>query len=220
MIFNIDQNKKILLLQILFVTSMLLANIVGIKIMNIGPVATSVGVWLVPLSFLITDVLAEVKGKKFVGNLIWSTIIALVFSYLFIKLAIYIEPADRFTESNDAFVTIFSSSSRMFLASILAFALSQFHDIWAFEFWKKKTHGKMLWLRNNLSTIVSQFIDTVIFMFVAFYHMTPKFGAAFIWQLIIPYYILKIILALVDTPLVYLGVKWLKEKNTNEQNNS
>ena len=212
-IFSIDQEKKLLLLQILFVTVMLLANILGTKIVNIGPVATSMGIWLVPISFLITDILAEVKGKKFVSSLIWSTVIALIFSYLFIKLSINATPADRFAENNSAFVTIFNSSARMFIASIIAFIISQFHDIWAFEFWKEKTHGKFLWLRNNLSTIVSQFIDTVIFMFIAFYHMTPKFDATFIWQLIIPYYILKIILALIDTPFVYAGVKWLKGKN-------
>ena len=210
--FNPDQEKKILLLQILFVTVMLLANLLGIKIINIGPVATSVGIWLVPISFLITDILAEVKGKNFVSNLIWSTAIALIFSYLFIKLSVSMTPADRFAADDAAFVKIFTNSSRMILASIVAFVLSQFHDIWAFEFWKAKTKGRFLWLRNNFSTIVSQFIDTIVFMFLAFYHMTPKFDAAFIWQLIIPYYILKIILALADTPFVYLGVKWLKKK--------
>lgn len=210
--FNPDQENKILLLQIIFVTSMLLANILGIKIVNIGPVATSVGIWLVPISFLITDVLAEVKGRKAVNNLIWSTVIALIFSYLFIKLSIAMAPAERFAPDNEAYVKIFTNSSRMFMASIVAFILSQFHDIWAFEFWKEKTKGKFLWLRNNLSTIVSQFIDTVIFMFLAFYNISPKFDAEFIWQLIIPYYILKIILALVDTPFVYLGVRWLKDK--------
>jgi len=214
---NITQDKKILALQILFTTIMLLANIIGIKIINIGPITASMGIWLVPLSFLITDILAEVKGKKYINNLIWSTIVALIFSYLFIKLSIAIPPADRFAENNDAFVTIFNNSSRMFLASIVAFGLSQFHDIWAFEFWKKKTKGKFLWLRNNLSTIVSQFIDTTIFMFLAFYKMSDKFDAAFVWSLILPYYILKIILALVDTPLVYLGVKWLKEDKATKE---
>ncbi|OGY94076.1 MAG: hypothetical protein A2406_00415 [Candidatus Komeilibacteria bacterium RIFOXYC1_FULL_37_11] len=210
-IFNITQDNKILFLQILFVTVMLLANILGIKIVNIGPVSTSVGIWLVPISFLITDILAEVKGKKFVSSLIWSTVLILIFSFLFIKLSIIAEPADRFSQTNGAFTTIFSSSSRIFIASIIAFILSQFHDIWAFEFWKRKTHGHWLWLRNNFSTIVSQFIDTVIFMFIAFYHMTPQFTAAFIWELIVPYYILKVILALIDTPFCYAGVKWLKK---------
>lgn len=210
-ILSISQDNKILLLQMLFVAVMILANIVGIKIVNIGPVATSVGIWLVPIAFLITDILAEVKGKKFVSSLIWSTVAILVFSFIFIKLSILAKPADRFAATDPAFVTVFNNSTRMFIASIIAFILSQLHDIWAFEFWKDKTHGRFLWLRNNLSTIVSQFIDTVIFMFVAFYHISPQFDAAFIWQLIIPYYILKILLALADTPFVYAGVRWLKK---------
>ena len=207
---NLD--KKILLLQILFVTSLLLANTVGIKIIQIGPVNASFGIWLFPLTFLITDVLAEVKGKKFVANLIWSTAIALIFSFIFIQISIWVEPAGRFAETNPAFVTVFKSSARIIIASLIAFVISQFHDIWAFEFWKKKTKGKHLWLRNNLSTVVSQFIDTTIFIFIAFNQMTPRFDFAFMWQLILPYYALKIILALIDTPFVYMGVKWLKGK--------
>ncbi len=206
-----SQENRILLLQILFVTSMILANIIGVKIINIGPLNASMGIWLVPLAFLITDILAEVKGRKFVNSLIWITSFALIFSYLFVQLSVWLMPAERFAETNPAFVVIFQSSARMFIASIIAFIISQFHDIWAFDFWKNKTKGKFLWLRNNLSTIVSQFIDTVIFMFLAFYHMAPKFDAAFVWSLILPYYALKVILALFDTPFAYLGVKWLKK---------
>jgi hypothetical protein len=211
-ILHADQDKKILLLQALFITTMLLANIVGIKIIQIGPVNTSIGILLVPLAFLITDILAEVKGKKFVSNLILTSTFTLIFSYLFIQLSINMEPAERFKDMNPAFINVFNSTSRIFMASIIAFVISQFHDVWAFEFWNKKTNGKKLWLRNNLSTMVSQFIDTVIFMFLAFYHISPKFDAAFIWQLIVPYYILKIIIALIDTPFVYAGVRWLKKK--------
>jgi hypothetical protein len=200
----------------LFVTSLLLANTVGIKIIQIGPVNASFGIWLFPLTFLITDVLAEVKGKKFVANLIWSTAIALIFSFIFIQISIWVEPAGRFAETNPAFVTVFKSSARIIIASLIAFVISQFHDIWAFEFWKQKTKGKYLWLRNNLSTIVSQFIDTVIFIFIAFYQTNPKFDFAFMWQLIVPYYILKVIIALIDTPFVYLGVKWLRPKNNDK----
>ncbi|MBT6691162.1 queuosine precursor transporter [Candidatus Parcubacteria bacterium] len=209
---NISVGRKIILMQIIFVTSIILANIVGIKIINVFSLNVSMGIWLIPITFLITDVLAEVKGRKFVSNLIWSTAIALIFSFLFIQLSILIAPAERFAENNPAFVTIFKNSSRMFIASVIAFIISQFHDIWAFEFWKKKTKGKYLWLRNNLSTIVSQFIDTTIFIFIAFYQMTPKFDFAFMWQLILPYYTLKVILAIIDTPFAYLGIRWLKGK--------
>lgn len=209
---NISQERKVTLLQIIFVTSIILANIVGIKIINVFSLDVSMGIWLVPITFLITDVLAEVKGRKFVGNLIWSTAIALVFSFLFIQLSIIINPAERFVDNNPAFIIIFKNSARMFIASVIAFIISQFHDLWAFDFWKNKTKGKYLWLRNNLSTIVSQFIDTTIFIFIAFYQVSPAFDFAFMWKLILPYYTLKVVLAVIDTPFVYLGVRWLKEK--------
>lgn len=211
-----NKDGKILLLQILFVTCILLANTIGVKIIQIGPVSASFGIWLFPFTFLITDILTEVKGKKMVTNLIWSTAIALIFTYIFIQLSIWAEPATRYAETNQSFVAIFKSSARIVLASIVAFVISQSHDVWAFEFWKQKTKGKYLWLRNNLSTIVSQLIDTIIFIFIAFYNVSPKFDFAFMWQLIIPYYILKVIIAILDTPFVYLGVKWLKEKNDNQ----
>lgn len=210
------QEKKILLLELFFVATMILANTIGIKVINVGPVNTSIAIWLMPITFLITDIISEIKGKKYIYDLIWFTVIILIFSYLFIQLSVITQPAARFTDTNPAFVTIFQGSTRMFMASIIAFTLSQFHDLWAFEFWKVKTKGRFLWIRNNASTIISQFIDTIVFMFIAFYHLTPKFDATYVWQLAIPYYILKIILALLDTPFAYLGVKWLKLKKTNE----
>ena len=105
------------------------------------------------------------------------------------------------------------------LASVIAFVFSQFHDVWSFHFWKRKTHGKFLWLRNNLSTSVSQLIDTILFMFIAFYKINPKFTVPFIISLIIPYYLFKIGFALIDTIFVYPGVWWLRgyRKKPNSQ---
>jgi len=102
---------------------------------------------------------------------------------------------------------------RMSLASLASFAVSQNIDIRIFMLFKKLSKGKNLWLRNNLSTMVSQFVDTVIFMFIAFYHLTPKFTVAYVFSLIIPYWIFKVIFALIDTPFCYLGVKWLSKKD-------
>jgi len=99
---------------------------------------------------------------------------------------------------------------RIMVASVIAFALAQLHDMWSFAYWKNKTHGKFLWLRNNLSTWVSQAIDTFVFMMIAFYHITDKFTLEFIIQLSIPYYLFKVSFAILDTPFVYLGVAWLK----------
>ena len=106
---------------------------------------------------------------------------------------------------------------RFILASLVAFILSQTHDIWAFEFWRKKTNGRLLWLRNNLSTIISQGMDTFIFMFLAFYHLTDRFTAGYVAQLALTYWIIKIIFAALDTPVVYAGVQWLKRGSAEKE---
>jgi uncharacterized integral membrane protein (TIGR00697 family) len=109
----------------------------------------------------------------------------------------------------DEYTIIFSTTIRIFIASITAFLIAQLHDVWAFNFWKQKTKGKYLWLRNNLSTIVSQFLDTTLFMFIAFYNISPQFNIEYIFTLIIPYWLVKVLFALFDTPFCYLGVRWL-----------
>jgi uncharacterized integral membrane protein (TIGR00697 family) len=98
---------------------------------------------------------------------------------------------------------------------MIAFVISQYHDLWAFNFWKKKTNGKYLWLRNNLSTIVSQLLDSVIFIFIAFYHATPELGVVQIFYMVMPLWALKVVFALLDTPFVYLGVRWLASEKVD-----
>jgi uncharacterized integral membrane protein (TIGR00697 family) len=78
---------------------------------------------------------------------------------------------------------------------------------------KKVTKSKHLWIRNNVSTVISQFFDTTIFMFIAFYHITPKYTTPFIFSLIFPYWAFKVLFAIIDTPLCYLGVYWVKKGN-------
>ena len=104
----------------------------------------------------------------------------------------------------------------MIVASLIAFIVSQTHDIWAFDFWKKKFKGKYLWIRNNASTFVSQAIDTLLFMFIAFYGISDKFTVHFILQLSLTYWLFKITFAALDTPFVYLLVKWLKKPGKSD----
>lgn len=179
--------------------------------MGLFGVSVSVAIFIVPLTFLITDIVAEVHGRamarKFVLAGIFTLCVLLVYTAIFVVL----EPHERY-EMNEEYRTIFGASLRIIIASITAFAISQFHDIWAFEFWKAKTKGRALWLRNNASTVVSQAIDTLVFMFIAFYQITPQFDAAFIIELAIPFYLFKVGFAALDTPLVYAGVRWLRER--------
>lgn len=204
------QSFKLNLLLGLFVGMLIGANLLGSKITSLFGISVSVGIFMVPIMFLITDIIAEVYGRKMARQFVIVGIITLTMILIFTALFVILPPHDRYN-FNEEYKIVFGASLRMMIASIIAFALSQVHDIWAFEFWKKKTHGKYLWLRNNLSTIVSQAIDTLVFMFIAFYQITPQFDALFILELAIPYYLLKIAFAALDTPFVYAGVKWLKK---------
>jgi uncharacterized integral membrane protein (TIGR00697 family) len=200
---------KINVLLAVFIGVLIAMNILGIKIIELFGISVSVGIFLVPVAFLITDIVADVYGKKMVRQFVYIGVGILSAFFLISSIFVFLEPHERFT-MNDAYMEVFGTTLRMMLASIVAFGLSQLHDIWAFEFWKKKTQGTMLWLRNNLSTFVSQAIDTVVFMFIAFYMISPQFTVGFILELAIPYYLFKIAFAVLDTPFVYLGVRWLR----------
>lgn len=206
-------NSRLQILFALFIALLIGMNLLGGKIVNLFGISVSVGIFMVPLTFLITDIVEEVYGKNTVKPFIIGGVISLVIIFLFTGLFVYLEPHTRYS-FNKEYKIIFGSSLRMIIASIVAFLLAQIHDVIAFEWWKKKTKGKALWLRNNSSTIISQLIDTFVFMMIAFYHITPKFTLTFIISLAIPYYLFKILFAIIDTPFVYIGVKWLKsEKN-------
>ncbi|MBC8501332.1 MAG: queuosine precursor transporter [DPANN group archaeon] len=194
----------------LFVGSLILANTLGTKITTILGVRVSVGIFFIPILFLVTDIVAEVHGKKKARSFVYISLIILVFTLIMIFVSIIL-PVNETWGNQEAFESVFGATMRMMVASIIAFLISQLHDVWSFDFWKRKTKGKYLWLRNNLSTFVSQFIDTTIFMFLAFYKVAPKFTVPFVFSLIIPYWLFKVAFALIDTPLCYLGVKWLKK---------
>jgi uncharacterized integral membrane protein (TIGR00697 family) len=161
--------------------------------------------------FLTTDVIGEVYGKKEAKHVVSVSLVMLLITLGMTALCIAL-PANSTWGNQEAYASVFGSSLRMSLASFIAFIFSQFHDVWAFEFWRRKTGGRFLWLRNNASTIVSQFIDTTIFMFAAFYGAASGFTVAFIFSLIIPYWLCKVVLALLDTPFCYFLVHWLRRE--------
>ncbi|MBU0471806.1 MAG: queuosine precursor transporter [Nanoarchaeota archaeon] len=195
----------------LFIGALILANTLGTKITTLFGVRVSVGIFFVPIMFLVTDIIAEVHGKQRAKNFVYVALIIMTFGLFMIYVSIIL-PANSTWGNQDAFASIFGATLRMTIASIIAFSLSQLHDVWAFDLLKRKTKGKYLWLRNNVSTMISQFIDTTVFMFLAFYHVAPKFTVQFIFSLIIPYWLFKVLFALIDTPFVYAGVWWLKKK--------
>jgi uncharacterized integral membrane protein (TIGR00697 family) len=204
-------DKKELFLFALYITGMIVVNTVGSKIISLFGVRVSVGIFFMPVLFLVTDIVGEVKGHAHATLFVRYSILMLVILFVVTGLFIKITPHPSW-ELQQQYQQIFGMSMRMSLASLISFAVSQTIDVNIFLLFKKLSKDRMLWLRNNLSTIVSQFIDTVIFMFIAFYHITPTFTAAYVFSLIIPYWLFKVLFALIDTPFCYLGVQWLKKE--------
>ncbi|MBW2980756.1 queuosine precursor transporter [Candidatus Woesearchaeota archaeon] len=169
----------------------------------------SAGILVFPLLFLITDIIEEVHGKKKVKEFISVGVVSMLLLIIITTIAVNMPAAARSID-NESYSMIFKVTRRMAIASVIAFAISQMHDMWSFDFWKRKTKGRFLWLRNNASTIISQLIDSSVFMFIAFYKSAPMWDAIFVISLIVPYWIFKILVALLDTPFAYLGVRWMK----------
>lgn len=203
--------KKDLFLFSLYITGMVLVNTVGSKIINLFGVRVSVGIFFMPVLFLITDIVGEVRGRAQATHFIRFSTIMLALMLGVTAIFVKVKPHPTW-DLQLPYEQIFGMSMRMSLASLISFGIGQCIDVAIFMTLKELTKGKMLWLRNNVGTITSQFIDTVIFMFIAFYQLTPTFTVPYLFSLIIPYWLFKVLFALIDTPFCYLGVKWLSKK--------
>jgi uncharacterized integral membrane protein (TIGR00697 family) len=203
-----ERQTKFFILVAIFVASVIAANLMGNKIAVFGFFDAAVGIMVFPLSFLALDVIQEVEGRQTARRIVLATMAVLAYILLITWIATQLPSAKR-----DFFPLeynkIFGISVRVMLASLTAFLVGELADIEIFRRFRDWTKNKMLWLRVNGSTIISQFIDTTVFMFLAFYGISPKHDAAYLFVLIIPYWLLKCVIAIFGTPLVYAGVKWL-----------
>lgn len=209
------EHKKMLLFA-LYLTSMVLVNTLGSKITTLGTIRASVGVFFMPILFLVTDIVGEVYGRKTSALFVNLSSFMLIFMFAMMGLCIIL-PANPTWGLQQSYATIFGSSMRMTAASLISFFIAQHVDVLTFSFMKRLTKEKHLWIRNNVSTIVSQFLDTTIFMFIAFYHITDQYTVPFIFSLIIPYWLFKVLFAFIDTPLCYLGVWWIRRGEAEQQ---
>ena len=194
-------------LYVIIATNIIICNIQVIKTVEIFGFVATLGNILYGSIFLATDLLSEVYGKKEARRGIWLGFYALIFMTIAMQLSLQFEPHSS-DFSHDGMKTIFGFIPRITFASLLAYLISQNHDIWAFHFWKKKTSGNYLWLRNNASTWISQAIDRVVFVFVAFYGV---FEISILLSILFTTYFIKILVALFDTPIIYLG-RWVLQK--------
>lgn len=173
----------------------------------------SVAIFVLPLIFTLTDVVVEVYGRARARSMVFSGISMVFLVMLFAALATHLPPSVRFSGNEAAFDTIFGASIRIAAASIVAFAVAELLDVAVFSKLRQALHHKALWLRNNLSNFISMLVDSALFITLAFYAFDRPFGnnVEFLLSLIIPYWLLKCALSVLQTPLVYLGVWWLKD---------
>lgn len=182
----------------------------------IGPLHlnASVAIFVIPLIYSINDIITEVYGAERARSIVRSGLVVIVLILLFSLLAVHLPPSKRFLATEKAYEIIFSTSARIAAASLTAFAIADFLDIFIFAKMRKQLGKKSLWLRNNASNFISQFVDTTVFMFLAFYAFDKGLNnnITFLWSIIFPYWMLKTFMSAVETPLVYLGVNWLKSE--------
>jgi len=186
--------------------SIIVANIQVTKNVTLFGLEATLGNIVYATSFLATDILSEFFGKREAYKAVGIGFFSLVAMTVLMQLALIFTPSPS-DIAHGSMAAIFSLMPRIALASLIAYLVSNLHDVWAFAYWKEKKPGrKTLWMRNNFSTFVSQLIDTVLFTMIAFLGVYPW---EVLLQIVISTYLLKWIVAVLDTPCIYLARSWV-----------
>ena len=191
-------DKKLILLVALFVTSVTTANVLAGKIVAFGDyIVLPAAVVTYAFTFLLTDIINELYGRQEAQRAVFFGFYAQIFAMMMIYAAMFFPALEQ--EMQDAYEMLLGQNFRFVVASMAAYFVSQSWDVWIFNKLKNKTNGRHKWLRNNASTMSSQFIDTAIFITIGFFGAVPS-----IWAMIFSQYVVKLVLAALDTPFFYL----------------
>lgn len=185
----------------IIVMNIILANIQVLKTVQMFGLVVTLGNILYGSIFFATDVLCEVYGKEEAKKGVWLGFFVLIATTLVMQISLQFIP-DPSDFIHGSLENIFGFFPRIALASITAYIISQNFDVWAFSTIKKKTKGKLLWLRNNASTWISQLIDSLIFTTIAFLGV---WDMTVFWQVMLTTYLFKIVVAIIDTPFIYIA---------------
>jgi len=213
-----------------FVVVLVLTNIIGVKLFLAFPeslphglfgeaITLTTGLITYPITFLLTDIVCEVYGKRRANLMVAAGFFFSLVSLLLIQIALALPGAPAWSATNPnfpsveamqrAFESVFTLPGVLILGSMTAYLVAQLLDVRLFHYWKDVTRGRHLWLRNNASTMVSQMVDTIIVNSIFL-----GFGLGLAWgivgQIIVASYLFKLVVAALDTPFVYLGVGLLR----------
>lgn len=192
-----------------FVGLLILSNILAVKLFSIGEwVVLPAAVIIYVFTYPILDTITEVYGKEMARKTVTAGLVTQILAVIFIFITIQLPPAP-FYEFQSEYEIIFTAGFRVTIASLLSFLISQHLDVTVFHRLKKSHGEKKLWIRNNVSTMISQLVDTSIFITIAFLGTMP-FSA--LVAMILSQYFFKFIIAILDTPLVYFLVHICKKE--------
>jgi hypothetical protein len=209
-----EVSKKIYVyLAAIFIAALVVCNLIANKFITVDlgfkTFIISAGVLPYPLTFLITDILSEIYGKKKTARIVWAGFGASLFVLGVLLLAQQFNAIEGSPVDDETFNKVFGNSWRIIFASMTAYLCAQLIDVRIYHFWKKKTAGKHLWLRNNFSTVFSQLVDTTLVVGVLFIGVR---SSSEIVQFIIDGWIFKMLCAFVDTPLLYATTAFIRKK--------
>jgi uncharacterized integral membrane protein (TIGR00697 family) len=209
--------KKLIIALAIYLTSLFAANTLGLKIMPfLFNTHISVSFICFPIVFITTDIIGEVYGKKIAKMFVLAGVISTALFILYSLISLVLPWAEKGLWAKDSYNMMFGISARVSIASLVAFAIGEYQDVFSFFFFKKKIGEKRFWLRSNLSNIWSQFWDSTIFMLIAF------LGVYEIHTLIVltlTWWFYKVVMGFFYTPLSYLGIRILRGKKDNQSIN-
>ncbi|MBL7883108.1 MAG: queuosine precursor transporter [Bacteroidia bacterium] len=188
-----------------FITNAIVAELIGGKLIQIGPFVMSIGIIPWPIVFLTTDLINEYYGKSGVKKLSLITAALIAYAFVILFFSIIVPAAQGISAVTDEqFTAVFGQSMWIIVASIIAFLVSQLIDVSIFWLLRNKTGGKMIWLRSTGSTVISQLVDTFIVLGIAFW-LPGKMSTSTFINAALTGYTFKLIIAVALTPLIYLG---------------
>ena len=207
------KDQFFLVLTGIFIASLVTCNLIANKFVTVDlgfkVFIVSAGILPYPLTFLVTDLISELYGQKKANLVVFSGFVASLFVLLFLWLGGQFNAIPDSLVNDATYDSVFRNAWRLIGASMIAYLFAQFVDVRIFHFWKKLTDGKHLWLRNNGSTIVSQLIDTTLVICILF---VGVWNADQILSAIIDGWVFKMLMALLDTPIIYGVIYLLKGK--------
>ena len=197
----------------IFISSLVTCNLIANKFVTVDlgfkVFIVSAGILPYPLTFLVTDLISELYGQKKANIVVFSGFVASMFVLLFLWLGGQFNAIPDSIVNDDTYNKVFQNAWRIIAASMIAYLFAQFIDVRIFHFWKRLTNGKHLWLRNNGSTIASQLVDTTLVVMILF---VGVWDPSKIVSAIIDGWLFKMLMAAIDTPIIYGIIHLLKGK--------